>query len=78
MKHHSHLCQFEVKLLAIPAAGWRWRGKQARRSTDTRGENFTDTVHTIFINKSYIITNTNYRYNTNLNFIINILKAFAV
>lgn len=24
MKHHSRLCQFEVKLLAIPAdAGWR-------------------------------------------------------
>lgn len=23
MKHRSRLCQFEVKLQAIPAAGWR-------------------------------------------------------
>lgn len=28
MKHHSRLCQFEVKLLAIPAAGWRGANKR--------------------------------------------------
>lgn len=39
-KHHSRLCQFEVKLLAIPAAGCggRGAGHTSASCIDTRGE----------------------------------------